>query len=104
MSAVLLGSVIDFWKSCMFLGGTLRALRDLSGGLARFLPGEVDANHCRLRRVGQCGHGFTCRSRVSSSVGVLDERPSLLGGELNIWSLDAALEVATCWRVCCIGD
>ena len=25
-------------------------------------------------------------------------------GEFNVWSLNAALEVASCWRVCCVID
>ena len=52
VSAVLLGPGIDIWKSCRFLGGVLRALRGFAGGLARFLPCEIGANHCRLWRVG----------------------------------------------------
>ena len=49
---VLLGPGIEIWKSCMFFGGMLRALRDLPGGLARFLSCEMGAKHCQLRRVG----------------------------------------------------
>ena len=50
--AVPLGPGIDIWKSCRFLGGMLRALRDLPGGLARFLSCEMGAKHCRLQHIG----------------------------------------------------
>ena len=35
------------------------------GGLRRFVPCEVGANHCRLRHIGwdKCGHGLTSRPR-----------------------------------------
>ena len=52
VSAVPFGPGIDIWRSCMFLGAIFRALRMLPGGLGRFLPGDIGANHCRLRHIG----------------------------------------------------
>ena len=61
VSAVPVGPSIDIWRSCRFLGAMLRALRVLSGGLGRFIPCRIGANHCRLRAIGweRCGHGLT---------------------------------------------
>ena len=41
----------------------------LPGGLGRFVPCSVGANHCRLRHFGwkKCGHGLTSRPRESAS-------------------------------------
>ena len=50
VSAVPLGPGI--WRSCGFTGGMFRASGTLPGGLGRFLPCNVGANHCRLRHVG----------------------------------------------------
>ena len=52
VSAVPAGPSIDIWRSCRFLGAMLRALSGLFGGLGRFLPCRLGANHCRLRSVG----------------------------------------------------
>ena len=52
MSAVLAGPSIDIWRSCRFSGAMIRALGDLPGGLGRFLPCRIGANHCRLRSIG----------------------------------------------------
>ena len=52
VSAVPFGPGIDIWRSCRFLGAIFRALRMLPGGLGRFLPGDIGANHCRLRHIG----------------------------------------------------
>ena len=49
VSAVPVGPSIDIWRSCRFLGAMLRALDGLPGGLGRFLPCRIGANHCRLR-------------------------------------------------------
>ena len=59
----------------------LRALVKLPGGLGRFLPGRIGANHCRLRHVGwaKCCHGLTCRPRESSGEGFLSDLLGLLG-------------------------
>ena len=61
----------DIWKSCRFLGNMLRALVRLPGGLGRFIPGRIGANHGRLRHVGweKCCHGLTCRPRETSGEG-----------------------------------
>ena len=47
----------------------------LPGGLGRFVPCSIGANHCRLRHVGwvKCGHGLTSRPRESASELFLDE-------------------------------
>ena len=41
----------------------------LPGGLGRFVPCSIGANHCRLRHIGweKCGHGLTSRPRESAS-------------------------------------
>ena len=48
VSAVPFGPGIDIWRSCRFLGAIFRALRLPPGGLSRFLPGGIGANHGRL--------------------------------------------------------
>ena len=47
----------------------------LPGGLGRFVPCSIGANHCRLRHIGweKCGHGLTSRPRESASELFLDE-------------------------------
>ena len=69
MSAVPFGPGIDIWRSCRFIGALMRSLCLLSGGLGRFLPCSIGADHCRLRHIGleKCGHGLTSRPRESSS-------------------------------------
>ena len=81
VSAVPFGPGIDFWRSCRFLGAIFRALRLLPGGLSRFLPGGIGANHGRLRHIGweKCCHGLTSRPRETSSVWFLDELLFLFG-------------------------
>ena len=81
VSAVPFGPGIDIWRSCRFLGAIFRALRLLPGGLGRFLPGGIGANHCRLRHIGwsKSCHGLTSRPRETSSVGFLDELLVLFG-------------------------
>ena len=51
----------------------------LPGGLGRFVPCSIGANHCRLRHIGweKCGHGLTSRPRESASELFLDELSSL---------------------------
>ena len=75
MSAVPFGPGIDIWRSCRFIGALMRALCLLPGGLGRFVPCSIGANHCRLRHIGweKCGHGLTSRPRESASVLFLDE-------------------------------
>ena len=81
VSAVLFGPGIDIWRSCRFLGAIFRALRLLLGGLGRFLPGGIGANHCRLGHMGwgKCCHGITSRPRETSSFSFLDELLVLFG-------------------------
>ena len=81
VSAVPFGPGIDIWRSCRFLGAIFRALRLLPGGLGRFLPGGIGANHGRLRHIGweKCSHGLTSRTRETSSVWFLDELLVLFG-------------------------
>ena len=71
VSAVLAGPSIDIWRSCRFLGAMLRALGGLPGGLGRFLPCRLGANHCRLRSIGweRCGHGLTSRPLEATNTG-----------------------------------
>ena len=62
-------------------GAIIRAWRLLPGGLGRFLPGGIGANHSRLRHIGweKCSHGLTSRQRETSSVCFLDELLVLFG-------------------------
>ena len=75
LSAVPFGPGIDIWRSCRFIGAMMRALCLLPGGLGRFLPCSIGANHCRLRHIGceKCGHGLTSRPRESASELFLNE-------------------------------
>ena len=61
-------SAVSFW-SCRFIGTLMRSLCLLPGGLRRFVPCSIGANHCRLRHIGweKCGHGLTSRPRESAS-------------------------------------
>ena len=52
VSAVPFGPGIDIWRSCRFLGALMVSLCLLPGGLGRFLPCSIGANHCRLRHIG----------------------------------------------------
>ena len=45
ISAVPFGPGIDIWRSCRFLGAIFRAFCLLPGGLRRFIPGGIGANH-----------------------------------------------------------
>ena len=69
VSAVPFGVGIDIWRSCRFIGAMMRSLCLLPGGLGRFVPCSIGANHCRLRHIGweKCGHGLTSRPRESAS-------------------------------------
>ena len=79
MSAVPFGPGIDIWRSCRFIGALMRFLCLLPGGLRRFVPCSIGANHCRLRHIGweRCSHGLTSRPRESASELFLDELLSL---------------------------
>ena len=81
VSAAPLCPDADIWKLCRFLGHMFRALVRLPGGLGRFLPGRIGANHGRLRHIGweKCCHGLTCRPRESSGEGFLSDLLGLLG-------------------------
>ena len=75
VSAVPFGPGTDIWCSCRLLASLMRSLCLLPGGLGRFVPCSIGANHCRLRHIGweRCGHGLTSRPRKSASVHFLDE-------------------------------
>ena len=79
VSAVPFGPGIDIWRSCRFIGSLMRSLCLLPGGLRRFVPCSIGANHCRLRHIGweKCGHGLTSRPRESASELFLNELLSL---------------------------
>ena len=81
VSAVPFGPGIDIWRSCRFIGSVMRSLCFLPGGLGRFVPCSIGANHCRLRHIGweRCGHGLTSRPRESSSVPFLNKLLRLFG-------------------------
>ena len=93
MSAVPFGPGIDIWRSYRFTGAMMRSLCLLPGGLGRFLPCSIGANHCGLRHIGweKCGHGLTSRPRESALEGFLNEllvlfgsAAALLSGELPL--------------------
>ena len=69
VSAVPFGPGIDIWRSCRFIGALMRSLCMLPGGLRRFVPCSIGANHWRLQHIGweKCGHGHTSRPRESAS-------------------------------------
>ena len=75
VSAVPCDPGIDIWRSCRVIAAMIRSLCFLSGGLGRFVPCSIGANHCRLRQKGleRCGHGFTYRPRKSASEGFSDQ-------------------------------
>ena len=75
VSAVPFGPGIDIWRSCRFIGALMRSICLLPGGLRRFVPCSIGANHCRLRHIGweKCGHGIPSRPRESASELSLDE-------------------------------
>ena len=79
VSAVPIGPGIDIWRSCRFIGALMRSLCLLPGGLGRFVPCSIGANHGRLRHIGweSCGHGLTSRPRESASELFLNELLSL---------------------------
>ena len=81
VSAVPFGPGIDVWRSGRFIGSLFRGLRDLPLGLRRFVPCDIGANHCRLRRIGweRCDHGLTSRPRESASEDFLNRLLVLFG-------------------------
>ena len=79
VSAVPFGPGVDIWRSCRFIGAKMRSRCLLPGGLRRFVPCSIGANHCRFRHIGweKCGHGLTSRPRESASELFLTELLSL---------------------------
>ena len=57
------------------IGAMMRSLCTLLGGLGRFVPCAIGANHCRLRHTGweKCGHGLSSRPRESASEAFLND-------------------------------
>ena len=57
------------------IGALFRALVALPGGIRRFVPCDVGANHCRPRHIEweRCRHGLTSRPPESASEGFLNE-------------------------------
>ena len=47
VSAVPFGPGTNIWRSYRYIGALFRALVALPGGIRRFVPCEVGANHCR---------------------------------------------------------
>ena len=73
MSAVPSGPGIDIWRSCRCIGALIRSLGLLPGGLGRFVPCSIGANHCGLRHIRWEKCGLTCRPRESASELFLNE-------------------------------
>ena len=75
VSAVPFGTGIDIWRSCRFIVAKMRSLCMLPGGLGRFVPCSIGADHCRLRHLGweRCSHGLTSRPQESASGPFLDQ-------------------------------
>ena len=100
VSAVPDGPSIDIWRSCRFLAAMFRALSGLPGGLGRFLPCRIGANHCRLRSIGweRCGHGLTSRPLEASGVGFLDDLLFLFGYPIGSGQslIDGSLRMRYC--------
>ena len=112
MSAVPFGPGIDIWRSCRFIGAMMRSLCLLPGGLGRFVPCSIGANHCRLRHVGweKSGHILTSRPWESATEAFLNEllqlfryprrsAPALLAGTLSLkfCAVRFASKVTTWW-------
>ena len=75
----LLVQALMFGDPVVFIGSLMRSLCLIPGGLRRFVPCSIGANHCRLRHIGweKCGHGLTSRPRESASELFLNELLSL---------------------------
>ena len=113
VSAVPFGPGIDIWRSCLFIGAMMRSLCLLPGGLGRFVPCSIGANHCRLRHIRweKCGRGLTSRPRESASEPFLNELlglfryppgsgRALLAGTLPLWYCAARFACRTpTWRL-----
>ena len=48
----LFGPGIDIWRSCRFIGALMRSLCFLPGGLGRFVPCSIGANHSGFVTLG----------------------------------------------------
>ena len=68
VSAVPFGPGTDIWRSCRFIGALMRSLCLLPGGLRRFVPCSIGANHGKSVVMV-----FTSRPRESSFELFLDE-------------------------------
>ena len=79
VSAVPFGPGTDIWRSCRSLRALFRALRSLPGGIGRFIPCDIGANHCGLRQIcsENCGHGLMFRPRETAAEDFLNELPVL---------------------------
>ena len=66
VSAVPFGPGIDIWRSCQFVGALMGSFCLLHGGLSRFVPCAIGANHCRHRHTGweRCGDGSATGMRL----------------------------------------
>ena len=97
VSAVPFGPGIDIRRSCKLLGAMLRALCALLGGLGRFIPCAIGANHSRLRHIGwvKSGHGLTSRPRETSDIRFLDELLFSLWLPSYVWGCFAAWDSAS---------
>ena len=97
--AVPLGPGIDIWPSCRFAGALMRSLCTLPGGLGRFIPCAIGANHCRLRHIGweRCGDGLTSRPRESASDAFLNELLQLFRCP------PGSVPTLLCWLLCFLG-
>ena len=76
--------------------GPMRALCSLPGGIGRFVPCRIGANHCRLRHFGyeKCGHGLTSRPRETAAVTFLAECLFYFGTVLAL--LEGTLPFSCC--------
>ena len=100
VSAVPFGPGIDIWRSCRFIGAMMRSLCLLLGGLGRFVPCSIGANHCRLRHIGgrSVVMDLTSRPRESASEPFLNELVRLFN--YPPWSARALLAGSLPLRYC----
>ena len=103
VSAVPFAPGIDIWRSCRFIGAMVRSLCLLLGGLGRFVPCSIGANHCRLRHIGweKCGHGLTSRPRESAFEPFLNELLGLFHYPPASARALLAGTLPSTWVLCC---
>ena len=83
-------------------GALFRALSALPGGVGRFMPCDVGANHCKHRHIGwqKFGHGLTSRPRESVSECFLNELLLLFkyppGSATALFLLEGTLPLRYC--------